>query len=39
MKTIELKVDEIEIHELAHLTPTMTEARFKALKQSLKLKS
>lgn len=35
MKTIELKVDEIEIHELAHLTPTMTEARFKALKQSI----
>ena len=36
MKTIELKVDDIEIHELAHLTPTMTEARFKALKQSIK---
>lgn len=35
MKTIELKVDEIEIHELAHLTPTMTESRFKALKQSI----
>ena len=35
MKTIELKVDEVEIHELAHLTPTMTEARFKALKQSI----
>lgn len=36
MNTVELKVDEIEIHELAHLTPTMTDARFKALKLSIK---
>lgn len=36
MSTVELKVDDIEIHELAHLTPVMTEARYKALKQSLK---
>lgn len=30
-----LKVDDIEIHELAHLTPTMTEGRFNALKNSI----
>lgn len=31
-----LKVDQIEIHELAHLTPTMTAGRYTALKQSIK---
>lgn len=35
MKTTTLKVEDIEIHELAHLTPVMTEGRFKALKQSI----
>lgn len=35
MKTYKLKVDEIEIHELAHLTPVMTDGRFKALKHSI----
>lgn len=35
MKTYKINVDEVEIHELAHLTPTMTDARFKALKSSI----
>jgi predicted GTPase len=35
MKIHKLNVDEVEIHELAHLTPTMTDARFKALKNSI----
>ena len=35
MQVYKLKVDEIEVHELAHLTPVMTEGRFKALKQSI----
>ncbi len=30
-----LKVDQVEVHELAHLTPTMTEGRFTALKNSI----
>jgi len=29
------KVDEVDVHELAHLTPTMTEVNFNALKLSL----
>ena len=30
-----IKTEEIEIHELANLTPTMTEVEFKSLKQSI----
>ena len=30
-----LEVDNVEIHELAHLTPTMTESNFKSLKLSI----
>lgn len=31
-----MKVDDVEIHELAHLTPTMTEVEFNGLKLSIK---
>ena len=30
-----IKTEEVEIHELANLTPTMTEVEFKSLKQSI----
>jgi len=35
VKTFEINPDEVEIHELADLTPEMTEAQFEALKQSI----
>ena len=31
-----MKVDDVEIHELAHLTPTMTDVEFNGLKLSIK---